>query len=64
MGLLFGLYCEPEMVSRKVTSSRAPDWIIALPEGNPAVGRYQYILDLTKSEVREYSLMPSPLFGK
>ncbi len=55
MGLLFGIYCEPEMVSRKSHLFKEhPDWIITLPEGNPAVGRYQYILDLTKGDVRDY----------
>lgn len=55
MGLLFGLYYEGEMVSRKSHLFKEhPDWIVALPDQNPSVGRHQYILDLTKSEVRDY----------
>jgi alpha-galactosidase len=55
MGLLFGLYCEGEMISRKSHLFKEyPDWIVALPDIKPSVGRHQYILDLTKGEVRDY----------
>ncbi len=55
LGLLFGLYCEPEMVSRKSQLFKEhPDWLVGLPNSTPAVGRSQYILDFTNSEVRDY----------
>ncbi|MDD2297180.1 MAG: alpha-galactosidase [Sphaerochaetaceae bacterium] len=55
MGLMFGLWCEPEMISRKSQLYRShPDWLVALPDKNPSPGRNQYLLDLTKKEVRDY----------
>ena len=55
MGLLFGLWCEPEMISRKSQLYRThPDWMVCLPDRNPSPGRNQYLLDLTKEEVRDY----------
>ncbi len=55
MGMLFGLWCEPEMVSRKSQLYRAhPDWMVSLPDRNPSPGRNQYLLDLTRKEVRDH----------
>ena len=55
MGLLFGLWCEPEMISRKSQLYRDhPDWLVSLPDRNPSPGRNQYLLDLTREEVRDY----------
>lgn len=55
MGLLFGLWCEPEMISRKSQLYRDhPDWLVSLPDRNPSPGRNQYLLDLTRKEVRDY----------
>lgn len=55
MGLLFGLWCEPEMISRKSQLYREhPEWIVALPDRNPSPGRNQYLLDLTREDVRDY----------
>lgn len=55
MGLLFGLWCEPEMVSRKSQLYREhPDWMVSVPDRNPSPGRNQYLLDLTREEVRDY----------
>lgn len=55
MGLLFGLWCEPEMVSRKSQLFREhPDWMVAIPGRNPSPGRNQYLLDLTREDVRDY----------
>ena len=53
-GLQFGLWFEPESVSPDSDLYRAhPDW--ALTDGFPNVlGRHQLLLDLTKSEVRDY----------
>ncbi|WP_422480232.1 alpha-galactosidase [Pleomorphochaeta sp. DL1XJH-081] len=55
MGLLFGLWCEPEMVSRKSQLYREhPEWLVSVPGRNPSPGRNQYLLDLTREDVRDY----------
>ncbi len=55
MGLMFGLWFEPEMISEDSELFRAhPDWRICVP-GRPAhPARHQFVLDLSRSEVREY----------
>ena len=54
LGLQFGLWFEPESVNEDSDLYRAhPDW--ALTDGFPTItGRHQLLLDLTKSEVRDY----------
>ena len=53
LGIGFGLWVEPEMVSEDSRLYRAhPDWILGRP--GQAVGRNQYILDLGRAEVQEY----------
>ena len=55
MGLMFGIWMEPEMVNFDSDLYRAhPDWVIALPGRKPLPCRHQYILDLSCQEVREY----------
>lgn len=55
LGMLFGLWVEPEMVSlESQLYKKHPDWMIAIPGRRPSVGRNQYLLDLTRHEVREY----------
>lgn len=55
LGLLFGLWFEPEMVSEESELYRAhPDWALKCPERLPAQGRTQLVLDLTRAEVRDY----------
>ena len=55
MGLKFGLWFEPEMVSPDSELYRAhPDWAISVPGRNAAVGRNQYILDLSRDDVCGY----------
>lgn len=52
MGLQFGLWFEPEMVSKKSELYEAhPDWLIHVPERRLSHGRNQYILDYTREEV-------------
>ena len=55
LGLKFGLWFEPEMISPDSDLSRAhPEWALHC-EGRPlSIGRNQYVLDMTRSEVREY----------
>jgi Alpha-galactosidase len=54
LGLLFGLWVEPEMVSPDSDLYRAhPDWCLHM-EGRPrSESRNQLILDLTREEVRD-----------
>ncbi|HEY5560495.1 MAG TPA: alpha-galactosidase [Clostridiaceae bacterium] len=55
IGLKFGLWFEPEMVSPNSDLYRAhPDWCIHVPDRTPAQGRYQrtqLVLDLSRKEV-------------
>ena len=53
LGIGFGLWVEPEMVSEDSNLYRAhPDWILGRP--GQAMGRNQYILDLGRPEVQEH----------
>ena len=55
LGLLFGLWFEPEMVNADSGLFRAhPDWIVQTPGNVPATGRNQYVLDLCRAEVQDY----------
>ncbi|MBQ4160123.1 MAG: alpha-galactosidase, partial [Clostridia bacterium] len=57
IGLKFGLWFEPEMVSPDSDLYRAhPDWCIHVPGRGRSLGRNQCILDLTRTEVRAYIL--------
>ena len=55
MGMMFGLWFEPEMVNPDSDLYRAhPDWALATPGKTPAMGRNQLVLDLTNPAVRDY----------
>ncbi len=55
LGMKFGIWFEPEMVSPDSDLYRAhPDWAIAVPGRKPCRMRNQYVLDITRSEVRDY----------
>ncbi|MFA6732875.1 MAG: alpha-galactosidase [Sphaerochaeta sp.] len=55
MGMMFGLWVEPEMVSiESQLYKKHPDWMVAIPGRRPSVGRNQYLLDLTRNDVRDY----------
>lgn len=55
LGMKFGLWVEPEMISENSDLYRAhPDWAVAAPGRTPSMGRNQYLLDLTRAEVRAY----------
>ena len=55
IGLKFGIWFEPEMVSPDSDLYRAhPDWAIAIPGRTPCRSRNQYVLDITRREVLEY----------
>lgn len=55
IGLELGIWFEPEMVSPDSNLYRAhPDWALQIPGREPALARTQYVLDITRKEVREY----------
>ncbi len=57
LGLKFGLWFEPEAISRDSDLYRAhPDWILQVPGLEPREGRHEYLLDLGRAEVRQYLL--------
>lgn len=56
IGLQFGIWFEPEMISPDSDLFRAhPDWMIHIPERTPCRSRNQYVLDITRAEVRDYA---------
>jgi len=52
LGMNFGLWFEPEAVSRDSALYEAhPDWLIATPGRNMSHGRNEYLLDFSRPEV-------------
>lgn len=55
LGMRFGLWVEPEMVSEDSDLYRAhPEWALRIPGRAPVRGRYQLVLDLSREDVRTY----------
>ena len=55
LGLKFGIWFEPEMISPDSDLYRAhPDWCIHIEGRVGSLSRNQYVLDLSRKEVREY----------
>ena len=55
LGLSFGIWFEPEMVSEDSDLYRAhPDWALAIPGREPGRSRYQLVLDMSRPEGVEY----------
>lgn len=55
MGLKFGIWVEPEMISEDSRLYREhSDWAIQIPQKSHALGRNQMILDLTKEDIQDY----------
>ena len=55
LGLKFGLWIEPEMISEDSDLYRAhPDWALQLPGRAANRSRYQLNLDITRKEVRQH----------
>ncbi|MCL6456966.1 MAG: alpha-galactosidase [Gorillibacterium sp.] len=55
LGLKFGLWVEPEMVSPDSDLYRAhPDWCLHVPGRRRSEARTQLVLDLSRQDVREY----------
>lgn len=54
-GLQFGLWFEPEAVSKNSELyQKHPDWVLQAPGYQMTEGRHEYLLDLSCEEVREY----------
>ena len=55
LGLKFGIWMEPEMISPdSKLYEQHPDWAIAIPGRTATLSRNQYVLDLSRKEVRDY----------
>lgn len=56
LGMEFGIWFEPEMISLDSELYRAhPDWAIQIPGRVPGLSRAQYVLDISRKEVRDYA---------
>ncbi len=55
LGMKFGLWFEPEMISKESKLYKEhPDWMLAVPYRIPCHGRNQYVLDFTREEVVDH----------
>ena len=55
LGLRFGLWIEPEMVSpRSRLFARYPEWAVGIPSRPRTESRHQYVLDLARPEVVDH----------
>lgn len=55
IGLMFGLWFEPEMINKDSDLYRKhPEWVLSTPGRNLSHGRNQFILDFSKEEVIDY----------
>lgn len=55
LGLKFGLWIEPEMVSEDSGLYRAhPDWALTVPGRRPVRARNQLVLDFSRKDVRDH----------
>ena len=55
LGMTFGLWVEPEMVSRNSALYRAhPEWVLGYPDSQAPTGRNQLVLDLSNPDLRDY----------
>ena len=55
LGLDFGLWFEPEAINEDSDLYRAhPDWVLRMPGVRTLQGRFEYLLDLTNPDVRDY----------
>lgn len=55
MGLKFGIWMEPEMVSEDSELYRShPEWALQIPGRKPCRSRSQLVLDLSREDVRDY----------
>lgn len=54
LGLKFGIWYEPEMISPDSDLYRAhPDWCLHVPNRDCSIARHQYVIDMSREDVRE-----------
>ncbi|MCR4904504.1 MAG: alpha-galactosidase [Clostridiales bacterium] len=54
LGLKFGIWYEPEMISPDSDLFRAhPDWCLHVPNRPNSIARHQYVIDMSRADVRE-----------
>lgn len=52
LGMKFGLWFEPEMTNKDSDLYRQhPDWILETPQRHASHGRFQYVLDFSRTEI-------------
>lgn len=55
LGLKFGIWFEPEMISpASVLYEEHPDWCLKTADRDMSISRSQYVLDMTREDVRDY----------
>lgn len=55
LGMMFGIWVEPEMVNPDSELYRAhPDWVISFPTRNRELSRSQCILNIARDDVKEF----------
>ena len=55
VGVDFGIWIEPEMISEDSTLYRNhPDWVLQIPGRSPVRSRNQLVLDFSRKDVRDY----------
>ena len=55
LGMKFGIWFEPEMISEDSDLYRAhPDWALSTPGRTPIFSRNQLVLDMSRKDVRDY----------
>ena len=55
LGLKFGIWFEPEMISPVSELYKAhPDWCLQVPGRKMSIGRHQYVLDMSRADVRDH----------
>jgi len=55
LGMKFGIWFEPEMISPDSDLYRQhPDWAIQVKGREPGLARNQYVLDMSRKEIRDY----------
>ena len=54
LGLKFGIWYEPEMISPDSDLYRAhPDWCLHVPNRQNSIARHQYVIDMSRKDVRD-----------
>ena len=57
LGMIFGLWVEPEMVSEESDLYKNhPDWILKYPTRQPVKRRHQYVLNMGREDVYEFTV--------